>query len=157
MKMYTFVRQQTIPAELGEVWNFFSSPTNLAVITPPKINFRILSNSSSGEMSTGQVITYKVTVLPLITMRWVTEITEVNKPYSFTDIQRSGPYSVWHHLHRFEEIAGGTLLTDEIQYAIPFGWIGRLAHAAFVERELNVIFEFRFQAVTKYFLNRKKS
>jgi ligand-binding SRPBCC domain-containing protein len=155
MRTYSFVRRQIIPAELHEVWNFFSSPINLGMITPAKMNFRILSNSSEAGMVEGQIIKYKISILPLITARWTTEITQVNKPNSFTDIQRRGPYSLWHHHHRFEAVADGVLMTDEVRYAIPLGWIGRIANAAFVERELNAIFEFRSQAVTSYFLNRK--
>jgi ligand-binding SRPBCC domain-containing protein len=46
-------------------------------------------------------------------------------------------------------------MTDEIRYAIPYGWVGSLANTVFVERELNAIFEFRSQAITDFFLNKK--
>lgn len=156
MKIYRFTRTQVIPAELSEVWDFFSSPTNLGVITPSKMNFRILFNSNEAGMSKGQIIRYKVSVIPFITTHWTTEITQVEKPNSFTDVQQSGPYSLWEHHHRFEQTKEGILMTDDIRYAIPYGLIGRIANAVFVERQLNAIFEFRSRAVSNYFLNRIK-
>ncbi len=156
MKIYNFKRTQAIPAGLNEVWDFFSSPENLAVITPSKMNFRILSNSDTTGMSSGQIIRYKINVVPVFSTLWVTEITHVDKPNSFVDTQLTGPYSLWEHRHHFEQVADGVLMTDEIRYSIPFGWIGRLANVLFVERRLNAIFEFRSEAVTNHFLNRKK-
>jgi ligand-binding SRPBCC domain-containing protein len=155
MKIYTFTRTQVVPAAPEEVWDFFSSPSNLGVITPPRMNFRILHNSHEGGMAQGQIIRYKINVLPFITTHWTTEITHVDKPNSFTDVQQAGPYSLWEHTHRFEMAADGILMKDEIRYAIPFGWIGRLANTVFVGRQLNAIFEFRSQAITNYFLNSK--
>lgn len=120
------------------------------------MNFRIIYDSSESGMREGQIIRYKINVIPLLTTNWTTEISQVDKPKSFTDIQQRGPYSLWEHHHRFEEVADGILMTDEIRYAIPYGWIGQLANVIFVERQLNAIFEFRSRAVTDYFLNTKK-
>jgi ligand-binding SRPBCC domain-containing protein len=86
---------------------------------------------------------------------WTTKITKVNKPHSFVDVQEKGPYALWEHQHNFKQAPDGTLMTDIVRYAIPYGWLGRIANAVFVERELNAIFEFRSRAVTNYFLNRK--
>lgn len=155
MKIYNFTRTQVVRADQGEVWDFFSSPSNLGVITPPTMNFRILHNSHENGMLKGQIIRYKINVLPFITTHWTTEITQVDKPNSFTDVQLKGPYSLWEHHHSFESAADGILMTDEIRYAIPFGWIGQLANTVFVERQLNAIFEFRSKAITNYFVNRK--
>jgi ligand-binding SRPBCC domain-containing protein len=155
MKIYSFIRTQTIAADLDEVWNFFSSPSNLGIITPSKMSFRIIHNSDTSGISQGQIIRYTINVIPFLTTHWTTEISQVDRPNSFTDVQRKGPYSLWEHHHRFISLAHGVLMTDEIRYAIPYGWLGRLANSVFVERELNAIFEFRSQAVTNYFLNKK--
>jgi ligand-binding SRPBCC domain-containing protein len=155
MKIYSFIRTQIIPAELEEVWDFFSSPSNLGIITPPKMKFRILHNSDKSGISEGQIIRYKINVIPFLTTHWTTEISQVDRPNSFTDVQLNGPYLMWEHHHRFISVRVGVLMTDEIRYAIPYGWLGRLANTVFVGRELNAIFEFRSQAVTNYFLNKK--
>lgn len=102
-------------------------------------------------MYAGQVIHYKITILPGIRMRWVTEITHVNVPYLFIDEQRSGPYALWQHLHRFTAVGGGVEMVDELKYAIPMGWFGRLAHSLFVKKEVNAIFDYRYAVLEKRF------
>jgi ligand-binding SRPBCC domain-containing protein len=69
----------------------------------------------------------------------------------FVDEQRFGPYSLWHHQHHFSEAEGGVMMTDEVNYAIPPGFIGRLAHWFFVGREVNAIFEHRLTVLERYF------
>jgi ligand-binding SRPBCC domain-containing protein len=60
-----------------------------------------------------------------------------------------GPYSLWHHSHSFQPIDGGTLIRDSVRYALPFGLLGRLAHACVVKAELNAIFDYRAKKVSE--------
>lgn len=149
--MYKLTSKQFLPINLTQAWEFFSSPKNLAVITPKRLNFEILSMSGGDKMHAGQIIQYKITVLPLVRMHWETEITEVNEQQSFMDVQRKGPYAHWTHKHSFTEVAGGVEMTDELAYALPFGPIGRLANALFVAREVRSIFEYRYNVLKDYF------
>lgn len=155
MKIYNLTRTQVLPISISEAWDFFSSPKNLGVITPKEMNFVIVSMSGGDKMYAGQIISYKVNVLPLMRMRWVTEITYVKEPEYFTDEQRSGPYSLWHHKHHFKAVEGGVEMTDEVDYALPLGILGRLAHAIFVKREVNRIFDHLYKVLKAYF--RKKN
>jgi ligand-binding SRPBCC domain-containing protein len=102
-------------------------------------------------MHAGQIIQYKITVLPFIRMRWKTEITEVSELISFTDVQRKGPYSYWSHKHSFTKIENGVEMTDELEYALPMGLLGRLTHLLFVGQEVKDIFEYRFQVLGQHF------
>ena len=106
-------------------------------------------------MYAGQIINYKVSVFPLLRLRWVTEITHVQEPDYFTDEQRFGPYILWHHKHHFKHVSGGVEMRDEVDYALPFGFLGRLAHWLFVGREVNGIFDHR-EAVLENYFGRKK-
>ncbi len=151
MKIYRLTRIQILPLSLSAAWDFFSSPRNLGEITPKKMNFKITSMSGGDKMYAGQIISYKVNVLPLVRMRWVTEITHVQQPGYFADEQRFGPYALWHHKHHFKEVEGGVEMVDEVDYAIPLGLLGQLAHAIFVKREVNRIFDHRYQVLEEYF------
>jgi ligand-binding SRPBCC domain-containing protein len=151
MKVYTIYREQFLPITLEEAWSFFSSPDNLRKITPPHMGFNILSISGGGRMYAGQIIRYKVKVLPMMAMHWVTEITHVREPFFFVDEQRVGPYALWHHQHHFEEVPGGVMIIDEVHYAIPFGMLGRLANRLFVQREVNSIFDYRHKTLEGMF------
>ena len=153
MKIYHLKRTQTLPITARQAWDFFSSPKNLAVITPREMNFKILSMSGGDKMYPGQIITYKVNVLPMVRMRWVTEISHVQEPEYFTDEQRFGPYSLWHHKHHFTDVDGGVLMTDEVDYALPLGLLGQFAHWLFVGREVNRIFDHRNKVLEAYFKN----
>jgi ligand-binding SRPBCC domain-containing protein len=150
VKTYSLRRSQFLPIPIDVAWKFFSSPENLGQITPARMNMVILSKTG-GAMHTGQLITYRVTVFPLIRVTWVTEITSVVERTRFTDEQRTGPYALWHHTHSFDELNGGVQMNDEVVYALPLGVLGQLAHWLFVGRALRSIFDYRFQVLEKHF------
>lgn len=151
MKPYLLQTTQFLPIPLKTAWDFFSAPANLSRITPARMNFQILSMTGGQSMHAGQIITYKVSVLPLLRVRWVTEITNVREPFEFTDEQKSGPYTLWRHTHRFKEVAGGVEMSDRVEYILPLGILGRLAHVLLVKREVNAIFEHRYKVLTNIF------
>ena len=94
-------------------------------------------------MYEGQVISYRIGILPLVRLTWVTEIKCVDAGVSFVDEQRFGPYKFWHHRHTFEDVPGGVLMRDLVHYGLGFGPFGEIAHAVFVRRKLESIFAFR--------------
>ncbi|MBL6447995.1 SRPBCC family protein [Fulvivirga sp. 29W222] len=154
MKIYNLKRTQYLPISLSEAWKFFSTPKNLKEITPERMGFRIRYSSGNERMYPGQIICYKVNILPAMQVDWVTEITHVREPYYFVDEQRFGPYALWHHQHHFREVKDGVEMIDEVNYAIPFGIIGRLANSIFVGKEVKAIFDYRHKVLQNYFQNR---
>jgi ligand-binding SRPBCC domain-containing protein len=102
-------------------------------------------------MYAGMIITYKISPLLGIKMNWMTEITHVKDGEYFVDEQRFGPYALWHHQHHFKEIKGGVLMSDILDYAIPYGAIGRLANAVFVQKQVKKIFAYREKAIVDLF------
>lgn len=150
MKIYNLKRTQFLPISRSQAWEFFSAHGNLAKITPAHMGFEIL-HASGDKVYAGQIIRYRLGVLPGIKVNWVTEITHVKEPFYFVDEQRFGPYAMWHHEHHFKEVPGGVEMTDEVTYAIPLGSLGRLAHFIFVGREVNRIFDYRFKVLEEYF------
>lgn len=151
MKVYSLTRTQILPITMREAWDFFSAPRNLSSITPAHMRFEIMESTGGSKMYPGQIIKYKVSVLPWVRVSWVTEITHVSEPVFFVDEQRFGPYRWWHHQHHFREVPGGVEMKDEVNYAVPFGFLGRIAHWAFVSRQLNSIFDFRFRVLAEFF------
>ncbi len=136
---------------MAEAWEFFSAPTNLARITPPHMKFEINYISGEEKMYAGQVIRYKLYPIPGIPVRWTTEITHVDQPNFFVDEQRFGPYALWHHQHFFKSVPGGVEMVDEVNYAIPFGLVGRLAQWLFVGKQVRNIFDYRFKVLEQLF------
>ncbi|MGZ3813631.1 MAG: SRPBCC family protein, partial [Mucilaginibacter sp.] len=147
MKTYSRIYETLLPTTLDKAWDFFSSPSNLSKITPPEMNFIVTSdNRAQAKMYPGMIITYKVSPLLGIKMNWMTEITQVREMEYFVDEQRFGPYALWHHQHHFKKVEGGVLMTDILDYAIPYGFIGRMANSIFVEKQIKKIFDYREEA-----------
>jgi ligand-binding SRPBCC domain-containing protein len=151
MAFYQLHTTQKIPATIDQVWEFISSPENLKEITPPHMGFDITSSGLPEIMYPGMIISYKVSPLLGIKMTWVTEITHVKEKEFFVDEQRIGPYALWHHQHRIEPIEGGVLMTDIVSYKPPMGFLGKVANALFIRKQLEGIFEYREKAVERIF------
>lgn len=138
-------RRQMIPRPVNEVFAFFSDAGNLEALTPPWMNFRIRTPLPIA-MHAGTLIEYTIRWrgLPL---RWVTEIRKWSVGQRFVDVQRAGPYHLWQHTHTFRRCDCGTEMEDVVQYALPLGPLGSIAHALVVRRDLDAIFDYRAQRI----------
>ena len=106
---------------LKNVFDFFSEAKNLETLTPDFLNFKIITPEPI-LMKEGLLIDYKIG-LHGIPLKWRSEITKWDPPYSFVDEQRKGPYKFWHHLHTFKEQDGKTLVLDKVNYGVLGGSI----------------------------------
>ena len=150
MKIYNLQSKQKLPISVNKAWDFLSSPINLKTITPEYMGFNILSGADR-KMYPGQIIQYIVTPLFGIKTKWVTEITHVQENKYFVDEQRFGPYALWHHKHFIRPIEGGVEMEDIIDYKIPFGLIGQLAHPILIKPKLKEIFDYRHDKLIEIF------
>lgn len=148
--MYQLKRKQFVKTDLKTCWNFFSSPQNLKRITPPYMGFNIKFDLPE-KMYEGLMIEYSVKPVLGIPMTWITEIKTVKDNLFFVDEQRKGPYKIWHHEHHFKEVEGGVEMTDIVSYELPLGIFGEFAHALFVKKQLEGIFNFRIKMVDEIF------
>lgn len=148
MHVRTLRCSQLLSRSRAEIFPFFAAAENLERITPPWLNFRILTPTPIA-MRRGTLIDYRIRLhgLPL---RWRTEIAEWEPPVRFVDSQLHGPYRLWVHTHTFTEVQGGTLSTDEIRYAVPGG---RIVDALFVRNQVERIFAHRQKALHELFGN----
>jgi ligand-binding SRPBCC domain-containing protein len=147
--VYTLQTEQFLNAAPEKVWQFFSQPENLNKLSPSEIGFEITSPHVA-VMHPGQIITYKIKLMPLVKFNWVTEITHVKTGEFFVDEQRFGPYKMWHHQHLFEPLEKGVFMRDVVVFKLPYGIFGRLAFALFIKKKLQAIFKYRAQEVLKY-------
>ena len=151
MAVHVIQHSQVIRAGITRAWDFFSDPRNLARITPPDLDFKVLTDLPE-RIYPGMMIEYRVRPLLGIPARWVTEIMHVEPGRFFVDEQRIGPYRIWHHEHRFAEISEGqTEISDRVTYVLPFGPFGEWIHPWIVKPQLAKIFSFREKAVAEIF------
>lgn len=146
MKTFRFIAHQKIEQPLPEVFAFFSDAHNLATITPPWLRFEVLTPAPIA-MQVGTRIDYRLK-LRGIPLRWQSEITAWNPPQAFTDEQRRGPYRLWRHTHTFEATAAGTVVGDEVEYAV---WGSSVVNTLFVRRDIAKIFAYREEKLDELF------
>ena len=146
---YKVVHEQVVPRPLGEVFSFFSRAENLEAITPGWLKFSVLSVAPQ-PLEKGTLIRYRLRVrgLPL---RWTSEIVEWRPPHKFVDVQRQGPYKLWHHTHLFFAEGVNTRIRDEVLYSLPLGFIGKFIHWLAVRRDVERIFAFRHKRICALF------
>jgi len=142
--------EMTAPVRIEQAFALFEDPYNLTKVTPGWLKFRIETRHRIS-MSRGAEIDYTIRWLGL-PVNWSTLITDYDPPRLFVDQQIRGPYKVWRHRHEFRETAAGTIISDRVDYRLPLGFLGDLAHALVVRRQLIGIFRFRQRAIADLLL-----
>lgn len=149
MAEYILERKQIIARARAEVFEFFADAGNLERITPPELNFQIIT-AQPIDIKKGALIDYRLKLRGL-PITWKTEITEWNPPHEFVDSALKSPYKQWIHLHTFEENENGaTIMKDRVRYRLPFEPLGNLAHW-YVKKELEYIFDYRYKVIEEIF------
>ncbi|RKS97541.1 SRPBCC family protein [Chryseobacterium defluvii] len=154
--VHTLVREQQLNCDIDTAWKFFSSAHNLSEITPKDMGFIVLTPMKKDEIYEGMIIDYHVSPLLGIKLDWRTEITQVDFRKSFTDFQKKGPYKLWNHFHEFIPNEQGVLMMDTVDYELPFGFLGDIAHSLLVRKKLDHIFAYRYKVLEKLF-NKKQA
>lgn len=144
-------REQQLNCDIETAWQFFSSPFNLTKITPKDMGFIVTSDLADEPIYEGMIIEYKVSPLLKIPMKWRTKITQVEHNKSFADFQQNGPYKYWNHFHEFIPNEKGVLMKDTVDYELPLGILGSIAHVMVVKSKLNHIFNYRYGILEKLF------
>ncbi len=150
MKHAHFLKSQIqINKPISEVFQFFSKAENLNLLTPPELNFKIITPLPI-VLNCGAIIDYRIQ-LSGFPFSWKTEITKWNPPYQFVDTQLQGPYQTWIHEHKFESKDGYTIMHDLVEYKAK-GWIFEpLIHRFFVAKRVKKIFEYRTLQINRLF------
>lgn len=138
-----YVKQTQINAPPDVVFRFHESPAALTQLIPPWENMKLVESAGSLRAGSRVVLRGSLGVIPI---EWVAIHTEYDPPHMFADRQESGPFAYWYHRHRFlDDGQGGTLLRDEVEYAIPLGVIGRWLGGWLVCRKLEAMFAYRHE------------
>jgi ligand-binding SRPBCC domain-containing protein len=148
MTLHTFAAELWLPRAPDEVFSFFADARNLERLTPPWLEFQILTPAPIA-MRAGTLIDYRLRV-HRVPVRWQTEITAWQPPFRFVDEQRRGPYRQWIHTHTFVARDGGTLCIDDVRYAVPGG---RVINWLLVRRDVAAIFAYRATVLRALFGN----
>ena len=146
-RVHRLEQSQLIRRPPAEVFAFFSDAANLEKITPPVLRFSI-TTPPPVRIGEGALIDFRLK-LHGIPFPWQSRIESFQPDRQFVDTQTRGPYRRWRHLHRFEAQDGGTRMIDQVQYELPWGLLGSLAHRLFVRRDLENVFTYRRRRIAE--------
>lgn len=147
--MQLLERTTLIKAPRADVFAFFQDAKNLSRITPPWLGLTI-REIDEPPMRSGFRIEHTLRWM-FVRLTWDVVIKDFEPPRYFADEQVKGPYKYWRHVHTFEDVEGGTLMRDRVQYELPFGILGSVSHRLVVARQLQSIFDYRNRQIRKIF------
>ncbi len=149
MKKQKFIKQSEIEAPPDAVFAFHEKPYAFSELMPPWERAEIIQ--SAGGIQPGSKAIIKTFIGPFSQI-WEAEHVEYIANRLFADVQRRGPFAYWYHRHRFEPTdRGTTLMIDDIEYALPFGWLGELLGGRLVRKKLQRVFDYRHQVLAEKF------
>ena len=133
-------------APIDKVWDFYTDLHHLEVITPKRLDLKILETSSN-KISQGQTASFSSKLLTRVT--WNTRITAC-KPYSYTDeMSNHTLFKYWRHTHTFHKInENQTRIEDEIAFELRYGFVGKIFEWYALDK-LKKIFAHRQQETIK--------
>lgn len=150
-KLVTNIR---LPLPIDRVFEFYARAENLERITPPELQFEIITPSPI-TIEEGTLIDYKLKLFGF-PLSWKTCISTWKPPFLFVDEQLEGPYRQWIHQHRFEEEGDSTIITDEVRYRLPLEPLSALVHPM-VRQQLRRIFSHREWRVRELLVKQDRS
>jgi ligand-binding SRPBCC domain-containing protein len=159
--------EQWVPFPVERVFAFFSNPENLPRIMPAAAATKLIelnrippspppvggANGTAAGVGSTIVTSFRVFPFLPIRARWIARITEFEWNHYFADVQDKGPFKSWHHRHEFltdtRDGVAGTLVRDVIDYQVGFTFIGAIANAMFIRRQMVATFAQRQQTLPK--------
>ena len=97
--MRTFNHSFVVDAPVDKVWDFYTDLHHLQVITPKRLDFKIIE-SSSNKITLGQTAYFSSKLLTRMT--WENQITAC-KPYTYVDEMSNALFKHWKHTHVFQQ------------------------------------------------------
>ena len=156
MPLSPFVLEDVVAvqAPIDKLWTFFSTAQNLGPLTPPDQRLRV---GKGGDQPLRPGLIIEISVAPMgFRTGWRTHIKEVVEPCDgqahFRDIQESGPFAQWDHLHAFTSLpGGGTAIMDRVEYRLPMGRLGKAVAGRWVQGQVSDLFAYRRSALHEKF------
>jgi ligand-binding SRPBCC domain-containing protein len=155
MKTEIFIRRSRIEASAADVYAWHALPDALEKLTPPGEDIDVIERT--GGIERGAKVVIRFGRWPF-RMRWVAVHQEYEAGRYFSDLQVSGPFAYWKHTHSFEPgSAAACTLEDKVEYALPFGFLGRWIAGSFVRRKIEEMFEYRHAVTARLMASERSS
>jgi ligand-binding SRPBCC domain-containing protein len=137
------VKESVIKASADRVFAFHEAPDAFQRLQPPWQKTEIVQPPASLEVGTRVILRAKLGPF------WQTIVAEhvaYEPGRMFADRMIQGPFPKWLHKHVVTpKSKGECLLTDDIEYELPLGILGRIFGGWFARRNFERLFAFRHE------------
>lgn len=150
MAEHTYEKTSTIPAPCRFVWDWHVRPGALPRLNPPWVEVEF--DKAEGIHDGAETVLYPK--IGPVKVKWVARHKDYIDGRQFHDSTIEGPMSKWEHTHKFDSIpqdpeseadttSGSMRMTDHVEYTMPMGPLGSIAHGLFAERDIHRMFDYR--------------
>ena len=142
--MKRFSHSFVVPSDIDKVWDFYTDIHHLEVITPPHMRLKVVNSSTGSRLKEGTEVWIEGNLA--VKSAWHSRITSMQQ-YVYVDEMLEGRFKTWKHTHAFRQVdgAGWTEVKDEIDFALRYGFVGRMLEG-YAYRQLEKIFAHRKKA-----------
>ncbi len=135
-----FVRRVHTPVPVEHLFAWHERPGAFQRLAPPWDEIELLAPHAG--IRDGARVRVRMYAGP-VPSTWHIEHRDYIANRQFRDVQLEGPFDEWVHTHRFEADGTGSVLEDDIRYALPLGPVGELAAGWFTRDTLDRVFTYR--------------
>lgn len=147
----TLALRTEMPVAAAELFAWHERPGALERLIPAWMPARVVD--STGGIRDGARVTLELPVGPA-SVRWEAEHVGYRAGVEFRDVQRTGPFRIWEHVHRVEPLDGErSALVDSVTYRLRLSPVGPIVGSAFVHGRVERLLRWR-HALTRADLER---
>ncbi len=140
--MALFEQSITIDCKIDDAFLFLTAPAKVVSITDPGMGLTLTSGPD--QLVQGDRVEFEMSGFG-VTQKMKHEITLVEHPFRFLEVQIEGPLTSMTHEHLFEEDAGKVIVIDRIEFEPPGGMLGFIITADFLIRNMKTSFGYRHE------------
>lgn len=138
--------QTELPVPAQDAFDWHTRPGAFERFTPAWETVEVFSQS--GSIRNGDQVRFRIRMAPGRWIPWTAEYQNVIEGSQFQDRAVESPFAFWLHTHRLTPLSGARChLSDDIEYALPFGMLGRFFGEPFVRRKFTAVFRYRHRII----------
>lgn len=143
-----FLLRSELPVSAASAYAWHMRRGAFERLAPPWAEPRVASPFSPPTV--GKSVELHVPLLPGVDVLWISDFAEVHEGVFFRDVQRTGPFDLFDHTHRFEPKGeGACAMEDRIHYRVPGGILGDFLGSGLARKELSATFAYRHRVLAR--------
>lgn len=141
MSFLRYRKKSLIAAPVEDVFAWHARPGAIERLTPPWESVRLIK--TSGHIAVGAEVLLSAKI-GMLRKTWLAKHTAYEKNRFFRDEMISGPFKSWIHEHHFDKAGDKAChLEDDVRYALPLGFLGKLWGRRFAAQKIARMFDYR--------------